>query len=127
MGTDEGEMVGEQFVKGGVDFDSVNAITWRLPHFEHIVDIPTFPSTTELVVGPGTDLRMFPDHEDAQLIESDTAGREGNELSSSSATTLVMEAFILLITPAITQANLRPRTRNTDDIPLTWRRLLPPC
>ncbi len=36
-------------------------------------DISTFPSSTELVVGPGADLRTYPEHEDAHLIESDTA------------------------------------------------------
>ncbi|KAK0207449.1 hypothetical protein IW262DRAFT_1469550 [Armillaria fumosa] len=44
--------VSEQLVKGGVELGSVNAVIWSHTHFDHIGDISTFPSTTELVVGP---------------------------------------------------------------------------
>ncbi|KAK0468557.1 beta-lactamase-like protein [Armillaria novae-zelandiae] len=83
MGADDGETVSEQLVKGGVELDSVNAVIWSHTHFDHIGDISTFPSTTELVVGPGTDLQTYPEHEDAHLIESDTAGHRVTELSFS--------------------------------------------
>lgn len=85
MGVDEGKTVSEQLMKGGVELDSVNAVIWSHTHFDHIGDISIFPSTTELVVGPGTDFRTHPEHEDAHLIESDIAGRKVTELSFSHA------------------------------------------
>ncbi|KAK0194763.1 hypothetical protein F5146DRAFT_974101 [Armillaria mellea] len=39
----------------------------------------------ELVVGPGTDLRTYPEHEGAHLIESDTVGCQVTKLSFSNA------------------------------------------
>ncbi len=33
----------------------------------------TFPTTTELLVGQGTDLRTYPEFPDATLVESDIA------------------------------------------------------
>ncbi|KAK0184147.1 beta-lactamase-like protein [Armillaria mellea] len=85
MGAEEGETVSEQLMKGGVELGSVNAVIWSHTHFDHIGDVSTFPSSTELVVGPGTDLRTYPEHEDAHLIESDTVGRKVTELSLSNA------------------------------------------
>ncbi len=92
-------------------------------------DISTFPPSTELVVGPGTDLRTYPEHEDAHLIESDTAlvyflvilisipnlttvsGRKVTELSFSNATLHIADlpaldyfgdgSFYVLDTPGV--------------------------
>jgi len=36
-----------------------------------IGDMSTFPSNTELIIGPGTDRKVYPEHKDALLLESD--------------------------------------------------------
>ncbi len=83
------EDVPEQLVKNGIALDEIQTVIWRYAsicwrgivnansrcdshsHIDHIVDMSKFPSTTELVVGAGTDLRTYPTFEDAQLVESD--------------------------------------------------------
>ncbi|KAF8904229.1 hypothetical protein CPB85DRAFT_985801 [Mucidula mucida] len=50
---------------------TVQTVIWSHSHIDHIGDMSKFPSTTELVVGAGTDLGTYPTFEDAQLVESD--------------------------------------------------------
>ncbi|PBK91176.1 hypothetical protein ARMGADRAFT_1107120 [Armillaria gallica] len=95
MGSDEGEMVSEQLVKGGVysicTLPNSN-FAYSLTHFNYISDISIFPSTTELVIGPGMDLQTYPEHEDAYLIESDTMlWPKVTELSFSNAMLHIMD------------------------------------
>ncbi|KIY71832.1 Metallo-hydrolase/oxidoreductase, partial [Cylindrobasidium torrendii FP15055 ss-10] len=66
---------------GGVPLDTIKAVIWSHNHLDHTGDMSTFPPSTDLIVGPGTDMRTYPQHADAILVESDTAGRKVIELS----------------------------------------------
>lgn len=61
----------EQLRKGGVSLDSIEAVFWSHTHFDHTGDMSRFPSRTELVVGPGSSRSVYPEFEDAMLLESD--------------------------------------------------------
>ncbi|KAK0204446.1 hypothetical protein DFS33DRAFT_1382327 [Desarmillaria ectypa] len=67
--------VPEKLMEGGVDLGSIKVETTG--------DMSEFPRTTELVVGPGSDLRTYPSDPNATLIESDLGGRKVTELSFS--------------------------------------------
>ncbi len=101
----------------------------EIDNFSCTGDISIFPSTTELVVGPGMDLQTYIEHEDAHLIGSDTAlvyllvilrsilnfmtgsGCKVTELSFSNATLHIMDlpaldyfddgSFYVLDTPGV--------------------------
>lgn len=56
-------------------------------HFDHLGDITTFPSTTELVVGPGFKEVAgsgYPAKADAPVTEADLSGRDVREIGFSS-------------------------------------------
>ncbi|KAF9038988.1 hypothetical protein BDZ89DRAFT_1061126 [Hymenopellis radicata] len=63
------EDVVERLASGGLKTSDIETVIWRL-----------FPSTTELVVGPGSDLKTYPSTPDASLTESDLQGRKVTEL-----------------------------------------------
>ncbi|KAF9023233.1 hypothetical protein BDZ89DRAFT_1070106 [Hymenopellis radicata] len=75
------EDVSEQLVKNGIPLKDIQAVIWSHNHFDHIGDMSKFPSTTELVVGAGTNLKTYPTFKDAPLMESDTSGRKINIIS----------------------------------------------
>ncbi|KAF9029937.1 Metallo-hydrolase/oxidoreductase, partial [Hymenopellis radicata] len=75
------EDVPEQLVKNGISLNDIQAVIWSHNHFDHIGDMSKFPSTTELVVGAGTNLKTYPTFKDAPLMESDTSGRKINIIS----------------------------------------------
>lgn len=55
-------------------------------HFDHIGDTTTFPSSTELVVGPGFQAAVlpgYPANPDAPVTEEDLSGRAVREISFS--------------------------------------------
>ncbi|KIY63628.1 hypothetical protein CYLTODRAFT_402929 [Cylindrobasidium torrendii FP15055 ss-10] len=72
-----------RLVAENVSLESVKAVIWRQVVFLMRVlgDMSTFPGSTDLVVGPGADLRTYPQYPEATLVESDTAGRTVTELS----------------------------------------------
>lgn len=45
--------VAEVLEEGGVNLTEIESIIWSHGHFDHTGDPSTFPTTTELVVGPG--------------------------------------------------------------------------
>ncbi|KAF2739156.1 hypothetical protein EJ04DRAFT_484632 [Polyplosphaeria fusca] len=45
----------------GLPLASINSIIWSHPHWDHLGDPSTFPTSTELVVGPGFLEDCFPD------------------------------------------------------------------
>ncbi|KAK0452796.1 beta-lactamase-like protein [Desarmillaria tabescens] len=85
--------VSEKLQEGGVDSETINAVIWSHSHLDHcgillgsiiwslFGDMSKFPSSTELVIGPGMDTRTFPSTLDSSLLESDFAGRKVTELN----------------------------------------------
>ncbi|KAG7094419.1 hypothetical protein E1B28_008019 [Marasmius oreades] len=71
----------EQLQDGGVDLDSIQAVIWSHTHLDHTGDMSKWPSSTKLVIGPGSDRRGYPTVPDAVLLDSDFAGRQVEELS----------------------------------------------
>ncbi|TFK48510.1 Metallo-hydrolase/oxidoreductase [Heliocybe sulcata] len=79
METDAATMLKE----GGVDPETVDAIIWRHTHYDHTGDPSTFPSTTEVVIGPGTKAAFFPPYQEGSnstILTSDFEGRKVTEL-----------------------------------------------
>ncbi|KAI1130706.1 beta-lactamase-like protein [Nemania abortiva] len=65
----------------------IESIIWSHNHFDHIGDTSTFPTSTELVVGPGVrdaSWPGWPQIENAKVLESDMQGRKVREISFNS-------------------------------------------
>ncbi|KAK0470335.1 uncharacterized protein EV420DRAFT_1634763 [Desarmillaria tabescens] len=70
----------ERLQDGGVDPATINTVIWSHGHIDHTGEMSKFPTTTELVIGPGLDTRTFPTTPESHLLESDLAGRKVTEL-----------------------------------------------
>ena len=59
--------------EGGMDLRNINAVIWSHHHWDHVGDVSKFPSTTELVVGPGVPKLWpgYPVNQDSFVLESD--------------------------------------------------------
>ena len=73
MPIEYGPDVAETLVQNGYDLKDIDAVIWRYvqfvrlqtdadvwashPHLDHVGNTSTFPPTTSLVVGPGTQVR----------------------------------------------------------------------
>ncbi|GKZ27876.1 hypothetical protein AbraIFM66951_006969 [Aspergillus brasiliensis] len=71
----------------GIRTTDVEAIVWSHNHFDHTGDPSRFPSTTELVVGPGVAASSWPGHSsnpDGIVLDSEAAGRPVLEISFES-------------------------------------------
>lgn len=71
----------------GIRSTDIEAVIWSHNHFDHIGDVSTFPSTTELVVGPGVKAISWPGwplNPDADVLESDAKDRVVREVSFDS-------------------------------------------
>ncbi|KAJ7446700.1 hypothetical protein FB451DRAFT_1291227 [Mycena latifolia] len=64
---EESKDITEMLQDGGIPLTSINT------HFDHIGDMSKFPNSTELVVGPGTDIATFPESPTGSLQASDLA------------------------------------------------------
>ncbi|KAJ7576813.1 beta-lactamase-like protein [Mycena floridula] len=71
----------DRLVEGGVDPATVDAVIWSHTHLDHIGDMAKFPSSTELVVGPGSNLKTYPTDPEATLLESYFANRKVTTLA----------------------------------------------
>ncbi|KAJ5355637.1 hypothetical protein N7517_010246 [Penicillium concentricum] len=74
--------------KNGVTADEISAIIWSHWHWDHLGDPSRYPSSTELIVGPGFKAEFFPGYpakQDAPVRESDFAGRNVRELDFSNS------------------------------------------
>ncbi|KAJ9650797.1 hypothetical protein H2198_009902 [Neophaeococcomyces mojaviensis] len=76
--------VAEILQENGVDAagGAIDGIIWSHWHYDHIGDPSTFPGSTDLWVGPGTQeafLPAYPGNPESVLLESDFAGREVKE------------------------------------------------
>jgi glyoxylase-like metal-dependent hydrolase (beta-lactamase superfamily II) len=59
--------------EGGMDLREISAVIWSHHHWDHSGDVSKFPSTTELVVGPGVSKLWpgYPVNQDSVVLESD--------------------------------------------------------
>ncbi|KAL1710574.1 hypothetical protein EV121DRAFT_251352 [Schizophyllum commune] len=71
----------DQLVKGNIDLKSIDTIIWSHAHMDHIGDTTRFPPSTDLVVGRGMQLKLYPDHPESGLLEKDISGRNVRELT----------------------------------------------
>ncbi|KZT72063.1 Metallo-hydrolase/oxidoreductase [Daedalea quercina L-15889] len=79
-----GPDVAETLGQHGFDLKSINAVIWSHSHFDHTGNPSTFPPTTALVVGAGTQAAVrpgYPLNPDAGLPESDFLGRDVVEIA----------------------------------------------
>lgn len=68
----------------GIRSTDINAVIWSHNHFDHIGDITRFPSTTDLVVGPGVRAATWPGYPtrpDAIVLDADAEGRVVREIN----------------------------------------------
>ncbi|KAI9148110.1 beta-lactamase-like protein [Paramyrothecium foliicola] len=72
---------------GGVDPESIETAIWSHLHWDHIGNLASFPSSTELLVGPGIKERFMPGWpavSDAKFREADVAGRRVTGIEAES-------------------------------------------
>ncbi|KAI1832035.1 hypothetical protein DTO027I6_8319 [Penicillium roqueforti] len=72
--------------KNGIAANEISAIVWSHWHWDHIGDPSRFPSSTDLIVGPGFKaafLPGYPANPGAPVRESDFAGRNLREIDFS--------------------------------------------
>ncbi|KAJ6596671.1 beta-lactamase-like protein [Mycena sp. CBHHK59/15] len=77
---------------GGIPLETINAVIWSHSHVDHIGDMSKFPHTTDLVIGPGTNNKLYPQFPGGVLQTSDFAGHNVTELSFDN-TNLTFGAF----------------------------------
>ncbi|KAK0209335.1 beta-lactamase-like protein [Desarmillaria ectypa] len=70
----------DRLQEGGVDPATIDTVIWSHGHLDHTGEMSKFPASTELVVGPGLDIRTYPTAPESHLFESDFAGRKVTEL-----------------------------------------------
>ncbi|EXK76953.1 hypothetical protein FOQG_18318 [Fusarium oxysporum f. sp. raphani 54005] len=71
---------------GKISLDEIDSIIWSHWHPDHTGDPSTFPSTTELVVGPGFKSALMPGYPTnpyGVILESDYEGRQVREITFS--------------------------------------------
>ncbi|KAK9321090.1 beta-lactamase-like protein [Lipomyces orientalis] len=79
--------ISEILEENGVPSSTIEAVIWSHHHFDHVGDISTFPSSTEIIVGPGFKsayLPGWPTNENSSLAEKDWEDRTIQELSYNS-------------------------------------------
>ncbi|KIY63626.1 Metallo-hydrolase/oxidoreductase [Cylindrobasidium torrendii FP15055 ss-10] len=122
--TTNGDIAGH-LKEGGVPLDSVKAVIWSHSHTDHIGDMSTFPASTNLVVGPGADLKTYPQFPEATLVEGDISGRKIEELSFEDAKLRIAEldaldyfndgSLYILNTPGHCPGHICALARTTPD------------
>lgn len=115
--------------ENGVDLKTVGGIIWSHNHFDHTGDPSTFPSTTDLIVGPTFKkafVPAYPTIPDAAVDERAWAGRELVEISFSSGLKIGQYpaydfygdgSFYLLATPGHTHDHISGLARTKADPP----------
>lgn len=107
---------------------AISAVVWSHPHFDHIGDVTTFPTSTKLVVGQDFQKTFFPTHPtnpNGLLSEADFKGRELQELDFASQNLKIGRfnaydyfgdgSFYLLDTPGHTVAHICGLARTSPD------------
>ncbi|KAL3463562.1 beta-lactamase-like protein [Aspergillus heterothallicus] len=75
--------VAEMLAEHGIQPKEIEAVIWSHWHWDHIGDPSTFPSSTDLIVGPGFKDAMlpgYPGNPDSPIRESDYANRTLREI-----------------------------------------------
>ena len=91
-GVDATHDIPDTLVKHGVPLSSINEIIWSHSHIDHVGDPSVFPSSTDLVVGPGfraTSMPGYPANPDAFLLDSAFQGRNVKEIDFSKSTLVI--------------------------------------
>ncbi|KAK2029120.1 metallo-beta-lactamase superfamily protein [Colletotrichum zoysiae] len=82
-GSDVAAMLDDTYDTVGVRSTDVDAVIWSHNHFDHIGDVTRFPSTTDLVIGPGVRAATWPGwptRPDAIVLDADAEGRVVREI-----------------------------------------------
>ncbi|KAK0636980.1 hypothetical protein B0T17DRAFT_520392, partial [Bombardia bombarda] len=67
----------------GIKPKDVEAVIWSHSHFDHVGDPSTFPTTTDLVVGPGVKAASWPgwpSNPEGKVLDADAEGRVVREV-----------------------------------------------
>ncbi|EGU81280.1 hypothetical protein FOPG_15576 [Fusarium oxysporum f. sp. conglutinans race 2 54008] len=117
--------------ENGQSLDDVGAIIWSHWHFDHAGDPKTFPTTTDLIVGPGFKKNMIPGYptvrdshvnetawEGRELIEIDFKGEKGLKIGKFEAYDFYGDgSFYLLSSPGHAVGHMSALARTTTDPP----------
>lgn len=80
----------------GVDLGAINSIIWSHSHLDHVGDPSVFPSSTDLVVGPGfkdTCMPGYPTNPNGTVLDSAFEGRRVEEATFSGPGTATIGGF----------------------------------
>jgi hypothetical protein len=80
--------VPEQLTEQGIPLTSVNAIIWSHSHVDHVGDPSVFPSSVDLVLGPGfksEHMPGYPTNPQGLLLDSAFEGRSVREVDFSTS------------------------------------------
>ncbi|KAH8807342.1 beta-lactamase-like protein [Xylogone sp. PMI_703] len=76
--------IDEVLTANGVSLDTIESVVWSHWHWDHIGNMSSFPSSTELIVGPGFKDAFspgYPSKQDSSIHERDLSGRTVRELN----------------------------------------------
>jgi len=120
--------VSELLQDGGIQLEEITSIIWSHWHFDHIGDPSTFPTTTSLIVGPGTSaakLPPWPENPASTITESDIRGRKLIEINQAQFSTKIGDfnaydlfgdqSFYLLDVPGHAIGHMCGLARTTED------------
>ncbi|KAI0204042.1 beta-lactamase-like protein [Astrocystis sublimbata] len=129
VGSDVASILDSGASRLGISRADIESVIWSHNHFDHVGDITTFPSSTELVVGPGVCAASWPGWpqvQDAKVLEADRHGRRVREIAFDGTTRFgSFEAFdffgdgsfYLLNAPGHATGHLCAAARCTADPP----------
>jgi len=122
------EILDEDNAKLGFSSKDIEAVIFSHHHWDHVGDITTFPSTTDLVIGPGFKgqyLPGYPTNPDSPLLDADFEGRNVREIDLDSFKLMIGRcpaydyfgdgSFYLLSTPGHTVGHICGLARTTPD------------
>lgn len=82
----------EQLTEQGLHLSEINAVIWSHSHIDHVGDPSLFPSTVDLVVGPGfrqNQMPGYPANPSAFMLNSAFTGRSVRELDFSDSNLII--------------------------------------
>lgn len=118
----------EQLTERGTSLSEINAIIWSHPHIDHVGDPALFPSSVDLLVGPGfkaKNMPGYPANSEAHLLDSAFQGRVVQEVDFTHSNFVIGGfravdyfedgSFFLLEGTGHTNDHLCALARTTDD------------